>query len=479
MPSGMGSSSTGQDWINATTIVIDGTQLLPQVNLHFRHQSITDIEEYYVEANTYECNSATHDCSVMCPQIVVDPSTVSRHFCESDNTECEFASYSIAATTTYDASTSTWTATLERECDGTLNSVSATTVSAFLLACVGGVALLPLLPLRALMSGAQRTAGSAMRSWGRVVGSASFILVAVLVLSTNLGFDFGSSGAAANVVATDGCECVGDEDVFDVGITFYHSPNVLINGTAEAGMSDTYGTAFSGGILTLQCTNGTCWSDADIGLREGSGLQCFPNSEWNDGCVIGRPLIVDGKSPIRAPVEWTQMEMGSDAAGNSWAPYITEFMDGLSAAEQHSNLVFNTSEIPANALSASRWVAQGIDEHASVASFNRFALNLMAFGAPPHLIRRSQQAALDETKHAELSYSLAALLNTTASGAASTTPDSAVNSVWAPVPLGMPIPNPMALDDTTDDLLRSAFREGCIGEVRPQLPLPVALTQSQ
>ncbi len=56
---------------------------------------------------------------------------------------------------------------------------------------------------------------------------------------------------------------------------------------------------------------------------------------------------------------------------------------------------------------AARWRENGRTEHASVASFSRLALDLMALGAPPSLIAAAQRDALDEVRHAELCFSLA------------------------------------------------------------------------
>lgn len=46
-------------------------------------------------------------------------------------------------------------------------------------------------------------------------------------------------------------------------------------------------------------------------------------------------------------------------------------------------------------------------EHASIASFHRFALELMQFGAPPELLQLAQKAATDEIRHAQSSFSIA------------------------------------------------------------------------
>jgi hypothetical protein len=54
------------------------------------------------------------------------------------------------------------------------------------------------------------------------------------------------------------------------------------------------------------------------------------------------------------------------------------------------------------------WRQAALGEHASVASFARASLELMALAAPLDLLRRTHQAALDEIGHAELSFAIAA-----------------------------------------------------------------------
>jgi hypothetical protein len=60
---------------------------------------------------------------------------------------------------------------------------------------------------------------------------------------------------------------------------------------------------------------------------------------------------------------------------------------------------------------ADQWRENGRTEHASVAAFARLTLDLMALGAPPHLIAAANQDALDEIRHAELCFSLACALD--------------------------------------------------------------------
>lgn len=56
---------------------------------------------------------------------------------------------------------------------------------------------------------------------------------------------------------------------------------------------------------------------------------------------------------------------------------------------------------------AARWTEIAAFEHASVASFARFGLQLMQLGAPPQLLRDNQRALADEIEHARLAFGLA------------------------------------------------------------------------
>jgi hypothetical protein len=67
--------------------------------------------------------------------------------------------------------------------------------------------------------------------------------------------------------------------------------------------------------------------------------------------------------------------------------------------------VMAPSEVPSGV--AVQWRENGRTEHASVAAFARLTLDLLALGAPPHLVSASHADALDEIRHAELCFSLA------------------------------------------------------------------------
>jgi hypothetical protein len=99
------------------------------------------------------------------------------------------------------------------------------------------------------------------------------------------------------------------------------------------------------------------------------------------------------------------------------------------------------------ALIAAGWARAAQAEHASIGSFARFTLQLLAVGAPPDLLRDAQRAALDEIAHAEQAFAIA--------------------SVYAGDALG---PGPLPIDANVigkvdlESVIESTVVEGCIGE---------------
>src|SRR5258708_9885769 len=85
-------------------------------------------------------------------------------------------------------------------------------------------------------------------------------------------------------------------------------------------------------------------------------------------------------------------------------------------------------------------------EHASIAAFARFALQLLAVGAPPDLVMAAQRAMADETKHAQLAFALAAAYGDRDLGPRSLAIDACLDETDLPA------------------LVATVFAEGCIGE---------------
>lgn len=96
---------------------------------------------------------------------------------------------------------------------------------------------------------------------------------------------------------------------------------------------------------------------------------------------------------------------------------------------------------------ARAWAARAQAEHASIASFSRFSLQLLAVGAPPELLESAHRAALDEIRHAQICFALA--------------------SVFAREPLGpglLPMPAEALGATSLAEAAAATYTEGCVGE---------------
>jgi hypothetical protein len=96
---------------------------------------------------------------------------------------------------------------------------------------------------------------------------------------------------------------------------------------------------------------------------------------------------------------------------------------------------------------AAHWARAALDEHASIASFARASLTLMALGAPAALVARTHAAALDEVDHARRCAALASRL------------------AGRPMSFG-PLPQCLAPHAPADlaDFAAATLVEGCINE---------------
>jgi hypothetical protein len=158
-----------------------------------------------------------------------------------------------------------------------------------------------------------------------------------------------------------------------------------------------------------ECESGLCLSpvDANCGTPRPGAFHCAsPLDECHgpedcfapDQCqyagnhfaciarpTCGRPFVVHGAARVASAIE-----------GGGWAEALpcTGSPAELSASER--------AEV------ANHFVAAGLMEHASIAAFARFALQLLALGAPAELVADATAAMQDETRHAKLCFGLAA-----------------------------------------------------------------------
>ncbi len=157
-------------------------------------------------------------------------------------------------------------------------------------------------------------------------------------------------------------------------------------------------------------------------------------------CAIGRPFEVAGSWRSAEPVD-----------REDWQ---AEGANTLEAA-------FAALDAKGRAALASHWLDAARMEHASVASFARLTLELLAIGAPPELLARSQAAGIDEVRHAQACYSLAQTLGAGDVG-----------------------PGPLAIDGslrapTLVEVAAAAAREGCVWETVAALQAQVEAVQAR
>lgn len=145
---------------------------------------------------------------------------------------------------------------------------------------------------------------------------------------------------------------------------------------------------------------------------------------WVESCPGGRALVDSASVPVTAPTH----------PGSAWRG------DSLQLEVD--------PEIAAEA--AAQWLQDAAMEHASVGSFSRATLELMAVGAPPELLLDCQRAAIDEIDHAKACVEIA------------------VACGGEPTSFGpLDVPPPRAADLAR--LAADTFVEGCVGETTAAL----------
>jgi len=229
-----------------------------------------------------------------------------------------------------------------------------------------------------------------------------------------------------------------------------------------AGRNETSGGAGERNVEPLQCSSGTpavsCWPPGTTHFNSGQTPNPAPLPEpvfdangcqiveqVRDGCCnaaasgpdfvqgeccygfctgacCGRPLSVNGAWRVAA------IELRGDWGAPSGRADAGQLEAGLRQEIVRS------------------WLADAQLEHASIASFARFTLDLLAFGAPADLVQDAARALADEVRHARTCFELAGLYTGRNYGPGCLNVDGVTASA------------------SLADAAASAVREGCIGE---------------
>ncbi|MBK7585087.1 MAG: ferritin-like domain-containing protein [Myxococcales bacterium] len=176
------------------------------------------------------------------------------------------------------------------------------------------------------------------------------------------------------------------------------------------------------GLISNSCCNAAQagWEDA--------GQCCYAFCE---GACCGRPFTVDGAPRIAGVME-----------RNDW---LTRF---------------EPAPGPSRSI-ADAWLLDARMEHASIASFARFTLELLALGAPAELLADAQRALGDEIEHARLCFGLSTRFGGRELG---------------PATLDLGTPHP---EVTLESAVIAAFREGAVGETIAALAARRARDQAE
>lgn len=192
------------------------------------------------------------------------------------------------------------------------------------------------------------------------------------------------------------------------------------------------------------------------GPIEWSAQCCYLESHWH----VGRPYVVDGVQRAAGP-----------ARRADWAEHR---LDGPRAAPGAARRTTRDRAL------AEAWLRDARLEHASVASFAVFALDLLALGAPAELVARAHRAALDEIDHATRCFALASGYAGEPLG-----PGALLTGVSTPRPSLCPVDaaatrlraspgepgelRPRCRDARLAEAVDAAIREGCVAETRAAL----------
>jgi hypothetical protein len=176
------------------------------------------------------------------------------------------------------------------------------------------------------------------------------------------------------------------------------------------------------------CASNSSCSGATECLLEDGTRRCAEPSRSIDG----RPFLVCGTARVADTA--LRSDWNSDAALD---------MTELTAKER--------------TLLAKHWTEVALMEHASIAAFARFALELLSLGAPPELVVATHEAMADETRHARDAFGLASAYAGRAIGPGKLDIGSALEA------------------RTRFDIVTTAILEGCIGETVAALEATEAL----
>ncbi|MEO7331323.1 MAG: hypothetical protein ABI193_22295, partial [Minicystis sp.] len=191
-----------------------------------------------------------------------------------------------------------------------------------------------------------------------------------------------------------------------------------------------------GGIVLTECpehglVQNDCCNPAAAGPVEQGDECCYQFCQ--SGCC-GRAFVVGDRAVVAGTLcraDW----IDAAQAGGEDALATLATLAALDALDTETRAALRAA-----------WLRDAQMEHASIASFARFTLELLGLGAPADLVAEAQLASLDEIAHARLCFGLASRFGRSKEG---------------PAPLDLA--GALRAGGLADGVA-AAVREGCIGE---------------
>jgi len=177
--------------------------------------------------------------------------------------------------------------------------------------------------------------------------------------------------------------------------------------------------------VAAQCATG------QLCLLAGGVRRCDVDEPFPCG-VPGRPFLVEGEGRVAPP-----------RSSSNWCGLAFEAATDL--------------DLRSLSVVAGHWQSAALLEHASIAAFARFTLQLLQLGAPLALSQASQRAMRDELEHAQRCFALAARYAGSPRG-----------------PGALPVAGALQ-EQSLASIVVLTFREGCVGETCAALEAAEAL----
>lgn len=226
-------------------------------------------------------------------------------------------------------------------------------------------------------------------------------------------------------------QCASDADCADGALCVQSTEIVSVSDVCGTTLAQVGGQYFACQTRADSCGDGLQCPAAICGLHDGA-RSCFGGENPFACGVPGRPFLVGA-----------EIRRASLRAGAGWCDESAARVDDLDDSQR--------------ARVARHYEQAALLEHASIAAFARFTLQLLELGAPADLCSGAQEAMVDETSHARLCFTLASRY---------------AGHAIEPGPLSM---SGALGRSSLDDVARLCLLEGCVGETLAALEAAEAL----